>query len=253
MINEETRRKLNELNLSELISYLEMQHIEAHSNSLTFDERLQMMIDYLYQEKFVAKFHRLLKSARLRIPSADIGDVLYAPRGVEKQMILELATCQYIKTNTNIILQGFTGSGKTYLGCVLGKQACKMQFRTRYIRMPDLLMEYDESTLITGGPHKLLKKYSGIPLLIIDEWLMDEISDLEQHFLFELIERRYDSGSTIFCTQFRKEDWHNKLGGGVHADAIMDRIIHNAVFIETGIINMREIASGKKILDLTGL
>ncbi|WFF74423.1 ATP-binding protein [Proteiniclasticum sp. QWL-01] len=82
---------------------------------------------------------------------------------------------------------------------------------------------------------------------------MDEISDLEQHFLFELIERRYDSGSTIFCTQFRKEDWHNKLGGGVHADAIMDRIIHNAVFIETGIINMREIASGKKTLDLTGL
>jgi len=107
-------------------------------------------------------------------------------------------------------------------------------------------MEYDEATLVPKGPQKLLKKYTAYSLLILDEWLLEEISDEEQHFLFELIERRHDLSSTIFCTQFRTEDWHRRLGGGVHADAIMDRIVHNAVFIETGTLNMREFLSARK-------
>ena len=101
-------------------------------------------------------------------------------------------------------------------------------------------MEHDESTLSTKGVVKLLKKYSSYKLLILDEWLLEDISAVEQHFLFEMIERRHDSTSTIFCTQYRQENWHARLGGGVHADAIMDRILHNAVWVETGSMNMRE-------------
>lgn len=84
------------------------------------------------------------------------------------------------------------------------------------------------------------EKYGSYGLLIIDEWLMDDISDEEQHFIFELIERRHDEASTIFCTQYKKDDWFDRLGGGVHADAILDRIVHNAIFVETGSMNMRE-------------
>lgn len=85
-----------------------------------------------------------------------------------------------------------------------------------------------------------------VPLLILDEWLLDECTKDEQHFLFELMERRYDCTSTLFCTQYTKKDWHQRLGGGVHADAIMDRIVHNAVWIDTGPLNLRELQLNKK-------
>ena len=84
-------------------------------------------------------------------------------------------------------------------------------------------------------------------MLILDEWLLDNLSDEEQHFIFELIERRHDTTSTIFCTQYKKEDWHSRLGGGVHADAIMDRIVHNVAWIYAGNLNMREYYSRQKV------
>ncbi|HAA08861.1 MAG TPA: hypothetical protein DCD98_03730 [Syntrophomonas sp.] len=115
--------------------------------------------------------------------------------------------------------------------------------RTRYIRIPDLLMLHDEASLTKQGIPKLLKKFSNYKLLILDEWLLNDLSDEEQYFLLELIERRHNCSSTIFCTQYKKEDWHARLGGGVHADAIMDRIVHNAVWVYAGNLNMREFYS----------
>ncbi|MDD4560803.1 MAG: ATP-binding protein [Candidatus Cloacimonetes bacterium] len=240
MINDETKRKLRELNLDEVIAALELQQSDINSVTLSFDERMQRLVDYLYQEKYNSKIQRLMKMSKFRIPKAEFHDIYYTARGIDKGVIQELSTCQFIDRNSDIIFQGFTGSGKTFLACALGKQACKQQVRTFYIRLPDLLMEHDESTLVPKGSAKLLKKYSSYKLLILDEWLLEDISNEEQRFLFELIERRHDSVSTIFCTQYRQENWHARLGGGVHADAIMDRIIHNAVWVDTGSMNMRE-------------
>lgn len=240
VINDETKRKLRELNLGELIVALESQQSDINSVTLPFDERVQRLVDYIYQEKYNSKIQRLMKLSKFRLPKAEINDIYYSNRGMDRQLLQELSTCQFIGSNSNIIFQGFTGSGKTYLACAFGRQACKNQIRTKYVRLPDLLVEYDESKLLTKGTVKLLKKYSSYGLLILDEWLLEDISEGEQHFIFELIERRHDLSSTIFCTQYRKEDWHNRLGGGVHADAIMDRIVHNAVWVETGSMNMRE-------------
>ena len=97
--------------------------------------------------------------------------------------------------------------------------------------------------LMRKNAKKLLKRYSTYSLLIIDEWLMDDISEKEQHFIFELIERRHEQSSTICCTLYKREDRFDRLGGGVHADAILDRIVHNAIFVETGSMNMREYCS----------
>lgn len=240
MINDETKRKLRELNLTEIITALEMQQQDINCVTLSFDERFQRMTDYLYQEKYNSKVQRLMKFSKFRLPKAEINDIYYHGRGIDKNAIQELSVCQFIDSNSNVIFQGFTGSGKTFLACALGKQACKQQIRTRYIRLPDLLVEHDEACLTLKSGTKLLKKYSSYKLLILDEWLLEDISDEEQHFLFELIERRHDSTSTIFCTQYRQEDWHARLGGGIHADAIMDRIVHNAIWITTGSMNMRE-------------
>jgi DNA replication protein DnaC len=247
MINDETKRKLRELNLDEIITVLELQQSDINTVTLSFDERMLRLVDYLYQEKYNSKIQRLIKMSKFRIPKAEVHDVYYKARGIDRDKIQELSSCQFIDSNSNIIFQGFTGSGKTFLACAIGKQACKQQVRTCYIRLPDLLMEHDEATLTPKGSAKRLKKYSTYKLLILDEWLLEDISDEEQHFLFELIERRHDSASTIFCTQYRQENWHARLGGGVHADAIMDRIVHNAVWVDTGSMNMREYCSKHKL------
>lgn len=138
------------------------------------------------------------------------------------------------------MFQGFTGSGKTYLSCAIGKEACKLEVRTRYIRLPDLLIEWDQATFKSQGVTKLVNKYANFGLLIIDEWLLNDLTDEDLNFIFELIERRHDTHSTIYCTEFRKGDWHQRLGGGLHADAILDRIVHKSVWYETGQMNMRE-------------
>jgi DNA replication protein DnaC len=246
-MNEETRRKLRELNIGEIITALDIQENDPNYIALKFDERFQMAVDYLYQEKYNGRIQRLIQQAKFRIPHADMTAMHYNGRGVDQNAILELSTGQFVTRCSHVILQGFTGSGKTYLACALGKQACRQRIRTRYVRLPDLLMEHDEAKLAPMAKTRLLRKYCGYGLLVIDEWLLEDISDDEQHFLFELIERRHDVASIIFCTQYRKADWHARLGGGIHADAIMDRIVHNAVWIETGDLNMREYCAKHKI------
>jgi len=247
MINEETKRKLREMNIGEFIAALESQQNDPGYVSLTFDERFQRAVDYLYQEKYNGRIQRLITQAKFRIPNADTTGIYYVSRGLDRDAIMELSTCQFVNNSNHVVLQGFTGSGKTYLACALGKQACKQRIKTRYIRLPDILMEHDEACLTPKAKAKMLKKYCGYNLLIIDEWLLEDISDDEQHFIFELIERRHDMASTIFCTQYRKTDWHARLGGGIHADAIMDRIVHNASWIETGNLNMREYCAKNKL------
>lgn len=241
LLNEETRRKLRELNLSEMIEAIDQQAQDIGYATMSFEERMKLAIDFVYQNKYNSKVDRLIKSAKFRITNASFHDIYYIDRGLDKEQLLNLSTAQFIDMNASVIFHGFTGSGKSYLACALGKQACMQGIRTRYIRIPDLLMLRDEAALTPQGISKLLKKFTSYKLLILDEWLLDDLSEEEQHFLFELIERRHDTSSTIFCTQFKKEDWHARLGGGVHADAMMDRIVHNAAWTFTGNLNMRQI------------
>lgn len=240
MLNNETKRKLRELNIGEVIDAIEFQEQDPIAVTLPFEERIQRIVDYVYQEKYNSKIKRLIKSAKFRFPQADIHGILYEGRPINRNAITELTTCQFISSNHSVVFQGYTGSGKTYLACALGKEACRQQIRTRYIRLPDLLMEYGDAKLIAGQEKKLINKYAKIPLLILDEWLMGDISADELHFLFELTERRSDTTSTIFCTQYLKKDWIKKLGQGVYAEAIVDRYAYNTTWIETGKANMRE-------------
>ena len=245
LLNEETRRKLRELNFSELIDAFEIQSQDIYYATLSFEDRIKMAIDYVYQKKYNSKVQSLIKLSKFRISNAVMSDVYYHDRGLDQQRLMILSSCQFIDTSSSVILHGFTGSGKSYLACAIGRQACMQGIRTRYIRIPDLLILRDEATMNKQGVSKLLKKFASYKLLILDEWLLDSLTDEEQHFLFELIERRHDCSSTIFCTQFKKEEWHARLGGGVHADAMMDRIVHNVIWVYSGNLNMREYLANK--------
>lgn len=242
MINEETKRKLRLMNIGEFIEASEEQEQDVNALALSFDDRFQMMVDRVYQQKYNDKVHNLIKRAHLRLPKADIHNVFYhEKRTLSRGVIDELATGKYIDENQSIILQGYTSTGKTYLGCALAKEACRQLHRTRYIRVPDMLTEYADKSLLPGGKEKVLRKYSGFKVLVLDEWLLSDLSKSEIEFLFELFERRFDISSTIFCTLYRTEDWLKRLGSGAYAESIVERYEHNSIRIETGSMNMRDI------------
>lgn len=128
----------------------------------------------------------------------------------------------------------------------LAKQACRMRRSARYVRLPDLLMERDELAASERSDAKILKKYARYELLRLDEWLTEDVDDTDINFLFELMERRYAAKSTVICTQYTPAEWHGRLGGGVQADAMVDRLVHGVIRIDLGDVNVRKLLAERK-------
>ena len=239
-LDSETKRKLREMGVPALVDALDIQD-DALTIGLVFEERIKLAVDDAHAAFTHSKVEGLIRRAGLRYPNADLRRVdMLEQRGLDRGVIAQLGTCQFIQRHMNVVFKGFTGSGKSYLGSALAKQACQHRYRAHYIRMPDLEETWTAAKDKPAGREKWLRKYSTFTLLVIDEWLLDPPTDDVRSMLLELLERRYDATSTVFCTQYAKKDWHQRLGGGVHADAIMDRIVHNTLWIETGDVNMRE-------------
>ena len=178
---------------------------------------------------------RLIKGARLRFPHADISNIVYEGRPLSRDLVRELGTAQFVETPRMCIIEGFTvDPGKSHLACAIAKQAWKRGPRSLYVRMPDMLA-YREEKMAAGWPEKkVLNKYVGYKVLVIDENLIDKPTTDQMHFLLEVTERRYDNSSTIYCSQYPVDEWHRRMGGGAHAESVMDRIVHNAVRNQMG-------------------
>ncbi len=240
LIDSETKRKLREMGATSIVDALDAQD-DALTLGMPFEERVQLIVDDAHATFTHSKVEGLIRRAGLRYPDADLRRVdLIEQRGLDRGVLAQLGTCSFITRQQNIVFQGFTGSGKSYLGSAVAKQACQHRYRAHYIRMPDLEETWAAARDKPAGREKWLRKYAAFTILVIDEWLLDEPDDNVRSMLLELLERRYDTTSTVFCTQYAKKDWHQRLGGGVHADAIMDRIVHNTIWITTGELNMRE-------------
>ena len=239
-LNTETKRKLREMAAGDLLTAFESQD-DVVSMSLSIEARIELAVDQAHGLFLNTKSHGLIRRAKLRYPQADLRKVDRAEeRGLNQPLLAQLATCHFIELNRNLVFQGFTGSGKSYLACAVAKQACVHSYRTGYVRMPDLEEEWQQAANKPLGVQKLLRKYANYSALVLDEWLLEPPSGEFLSFIFELMERRYDASSTIFCTQYKQADWHTRLGAGALADAIMDRIVHNTIWVETGGFNMRE-------------
>ena len=239
-IDTETKRKLREMGAACLVDAIETQD-DTLTLGMVFEERVKLAVDEAHATFTHSKVEGLIRRAGLRYPTADLRRVdLLEQRGLDRGIIAQLGTCQFIDRQQNVVIQGFTGSGKSYLGSALAKQACQHRYRAHYIRMPDLEEAWALARDKPQGQTKFLNKYAAFSVLVIDEWLLDHPDESMRSMLLELLERRYDTASTVFCTQYAKKDWHQRLGSGVHADAIMDRIVHNTIWIDTGNQNMRE-------------
>ena len=187
---------------------------------------------------------RLTQRARLRFPDAEPGEMIYDGRGIDGVLIRETMTCQFMSRAANVVVEGCTGTGKSYLACCIAKRACGMRRSARYIRLPDLLMERDEPAATERSDAKILRKYARYELLVIDEWLTEDVDDVAIRFLPGLVERRYMDRSTVLRARYAPAEWHGRPGGGVQADAMIDRIVHGAVRIDLGDVNVRRLLSG---------
>lgn len=240
MIDTETRRKLREMGGGILVEALAAQD-DVLTIAMPFAERLQLAVDEAHATFSHQKIEGLIRRAGLRYPDADLRRLdLIEERGLDRAMLAQLGTCAFIERAQNLVFQGFTGSGKTYLGSAIAKAACQHRYRAHYIRMPDLEQHWITAGDKAGGKEKFLRKYASYNLLVLDEWLLDTPTESLRSMLLELLERRSETVSTVFCTQYAKKDWHGRLGNDVHADAIMDRIVHRTIWVATGTSNMRE-------------
>lgn len=228
MLTNETITKLHEMRLGNMATALSMQLDNPSYNELSFEDRLSLIVDAEWDSRRSKRLIRLIRNAGYAMPSACVENISYdSERHLNKSQILRLSTCSYIERTQNVIILGATGTGKTYLACALGIAANRNFYESKYIRLPDILIEIALARG-NGTYRELMKKYKKYKLLILDEWLLYPLKEGEARDLLELVEARCETVSTIFCSQFDIPGWHELLYGPTVADAICDRITHKA-------------------------
>jgi DNA replication protein DnaC len=208
-------------------AYLAQQQ-DPSASATDFDTRLGLLVDAEHLSRDNRKLARHLKAAKLRVAQACLEDLDYAPRReLDRTLIRQLATGRWILEHRNVLITGSTGVGKTYVACALGQQACRQGYRTLYRRLPRLFQELALARA-DGTYPTLLARLARIDCLIIDDWGLGTVTELQRQDLLEVMEDRDAARSTVITSQLPREEWHTFLGDPTVADAVLDRLVHNA-------------------------
>ena len=227
MLNHPTLDKLNELRLVGMRSALIEQHDLPDIDALSFDERLGLLVEREYTVRADRRLQTRLRKAKLR-QNAAIEDIDYrAPRGLDKSLIAELANDTWIRNGLNILITGPTGVGKTWIACALAHKACRDGYTVLYHRLPRLLEELTIAHA-DGRFAKLMRGFARTDLIVLDDWGLAKLTDPQRRDLLELIDDRHGHTATIITSQLPVEHWHDVIGDPTLADAILDRLVHNA-------------------------
>jgi len=210
---------------------LEAQFASPHYDELSFEERLALLIEQEHLQRQENRLKRRLQQAHFQ-QTAMLQDIDYsAGRGLQRQLVLQLAQNTWIHKGLNLIVLGATGAGKSFLSCALGRAACEQDLTVRYFRLPRFFQEIKTAQL-QGEYHRLIKALAKIDLLILDDWLRDPLSLADAQALLDILDDRYGRLSTMVATQFPITVWHSRIPDPTLADAILDRLVHNAYRIE---------------------
>jgi DNA replication protein DnaC len=227
MLEHPTLDKLAALKLTGMLQALQEQRQISEYSELSFEERLGLLVDrevLLRQNRQIAT---RMKKAGLRQEAA-VEDIDFRhPRDLDRSVMLSLAACQWIRNRRNCLITGPTGVGKTFLACALAQKSCREGFSSRYVRVSRLLGEFTAARLEGGYPRKL-GQLAQVDLLVLDDWGVAPFTDENRRDLLEILDDRYDRRSTLVTSQIPVEGWHAYLADPTLADAILDRLVHNA-------------------------
>lgn len=227
MTHEETIQRLLELRLMSMVAMLREWTTSPPPIHATFEERIALLVDREVTDRKDRVIARRLRDAKLPIP-ATLEDVVCDPsRGIDRAMVRSFASCQWVRGHQNIIAVGATGVGKSYLGAALAQAACRQGFRALCVRVPRLLYQIAIARA-DGSYPKLLDQLAKTNVLVLDDFLIAPMKDTERRDLLEVLEDRYGKSSTVITSQVPTKAWHESIAEPNAADAICDRVVHNA-------------------------
>jgi len=239
MLHEPTMHKLYAMKLNGMAEAHEEQLQQSQMGELSFEDRFAMLVERQWIWKENRALHTRLRYAGLKL-SACVEDIDYRhPRGLKRSMIEHLATCEWVKYHQNCIVTGPTGVGKSFVACALAHQACRDGYRALYFYVPKLFRELAMAH-VDGRITKLLKKIAKAAVLVIDDWGLATLKHHQYRDFLEILDDRHGSGSTLITSQFPTSAWHDLIGDPTVADAILDRLVHNAHKIELKGESMRK-------------
>jgi len=233
-------KQLSDLKLTGMVSALAIQMEQPGTyEDLSFKERLALLVSRESLERDQRKQKRLLQKARLRL-EASVHDIDYQPaRNLERSRIAQLSQSEWVLRGQNLLITGPCGCGKTYVGCALGNNACHQGYSVQYWRLSRLLGELIHGRA-DGSYRKQLSQLSKIQLLILDDWGLEPLQATQRNDLLELMDDRYGKSATIVISQLPTEEWYGCVGDNTLADAILDRLMHNAQRLEMKGESMRK-------------
>ena len=239
-MSEATLSKLRQLSLGGMAAALRSQaHTPGAYDDMPFDERLDLLLSCELQRRSERKQQRLVRQAQFKL-NATLQQIDYAgARNLDKRRLLSLAQGDWLGRAENLLITGPCGSGKTYVACALGHHMCMLGRSVRYARLPKLLAELRQCRA-DGSYLDEMRSLGRFEMLIVDEWGMRPLDAAERHDLIELFDERYLARSTVVVSQLPPDQWHAAIGDNTLADAILDRLVHNAHRIELAGESMRK-------------
>lgn len=242
---QQTLEQLKDMKLNGLIEAWQEQQAQPTYHDLSFNERLALLIEREYLRRQQQRLARRLKQAKLFVGAA-IADVDFdVPRGLKKAQFLEWAQGQWLADHLNLVLLGPTGTGKTFLSCVLADHLCKQGHTVRYLKTADLVLEL-KLAKADGSFPRLRKRLASFELIILDEWLRDPLPKADAREILDFLDDRYRRRSCLFATQFPVNQWHQQITEPTLADAILDRIVHDSLRLGLKGESMRKLTSKVK-------
>lgn len=249
MLTQQTLSQLKALKLEGMARAFEEQTELTASTSLSFEERMGMLVDREIAWRDTRRLERLLRAAKLKSPHACLEDIEYRQgRGLDQRVLATLANCDWVRNAQNLILMEPTGAGKTWLACAFGQQACRQGFAVFYVRVARLFEEL-KIAHGDGSFKRRLAQLAKTDVLILDDWGLQDLDQGARNDLLEVLDDRVGTRATVITSQLPLEHWHTWLQDPTMADAILDRLVHQGHKLPIKGDSMRRSAGTKQLAD----